>query len=151
VKPALHSRKHSANSAGDVFAMLGQPPSSKVGSTASGREKQPPIKEESSSEMKNGGKPTSTLSNTNSPSTPSTTSLPAAADDDSSTTKSKTGSSNHGKASTKRFKVFYSKPTLLKMWKSDLKVTAALDDIYSAFEVRELFFPLLLWTTTVNE
>lgn len=48
---------------------------------------------------------------------------------------------SHGKASSKRYKTYYSKPTLLKLWKSNLSVNAVLDELYSAFEVRvRLFF-----------
>lgn len=63
-----------------------------------------------------------------SPSTPSS-SLPTTA---GASTKS---AYSQGRPTMKRYKTHYSKRTLLKLWRSHLSVNAALDDLYSAFEV----------------
>lgn len=139
-RPQLHSRKHSANSAGDVFAMLGQPMGSKVSATrdkdrhATIQERtiteEPPSMTEGDSTRQRSHDPPSSPSSS-SPSTPSS-SLPATGESDS-----KSAAAGHGKRSTKRYKTLYSKPALLKLWKSHLSVTAVFDELYSAFEVRD--------------
>lgn len=123
----VHSRKHSANSAGDVFAMLG-------GKVSAGRDKdrQATIHEQSITEEQSSvlGVPPkgrgADIPPNNSPST-----LPTASD---ASIKSAHG---HGRTSSKRYKTLYSKPTLLKLWKSQLSVTAVFDELYQAFEVRD--------------
>lgn len=159
-RPQLHSRKHSANSAGDVFAMLGQPIGSSkaassgggAGSTVGGKDKErdrslsrpqhPSIKEEDSkgdtsdaiagplssrkmlSESSKGAAASSSPSSS-SPSTPAT-SLPT-----TGTTTGDLGNSRTGK----RYDTYYSKPDLLKLWRSQLSVKADLEELYAAFEV----------------
>lgn len=136
-RPQIHSRKHSANSAGDVFAMLGQPMASKV-SAARDKDRQATIHEQSASEenaslqkvQSDGKQANEALSSpsSSSPSTPSS-SLPTTA---GASTKS---AYSQGRPTMKRYKTHYSKRTLLKLWRSHLSVNAALDDLYSAFEV----------------
>lgn len=138
-RPQLHSRKHSANSAGDVFAMLGQPMGSKV-SAARDKDRHTTIHETSIMEepptvdqgASTGQRTNNSISSpsSSSPSTPSS-SLPTTGENASKSTASQ------GEQSKKRYETLYSKPALLKLWKSQLSVTAVFDELYSAFEVRD--------------
>ena len=134
-RPQIHSRKHSANSAGDVFAMLGQPMGGKV---SAGRDKdrqatihEQSITEELASVQQVPPKGRSADSSPSNPSNSSPSTLPTAGD------ASINSAHGHGRPSLKRYKTLYSKPTLLKMWKSQLSVTAVFDELYQAFEVRD--------------
>lgn len=137
-RPQLHSRKHSANSAGDVFAMLGQPKPSKV-SAARDKDRTTTIQEQSITEEPASVQRVHSKGRAadDSPSSPSSSSPTTASSSLPTTGEASIKSVHgHGRPSPKRYKTLYSKPTLLKLWKSQLSVTAVFDEVYSAFEVR---------------
>lgn len=141
-RPQLHSRKHSANSAGDVFAMpnIGQ---RKVSASTDKDRQQATILEQSITEEPAGKQKTSTKARAAEESTSGPSSSPAA-DPSSSLSPAADARSksvySHGRPSAKRYKTLYSKPTLLKLWSQKLTVDAVFDELYSAFEVCDRLF-----------
>lgn len=129
-RPALHTRQHSANTAGDVFAMFGAPSNAAgsagsqghTGGVGSAGAAAATLKQKSGSATAAiDGHGTATSHAANGASSPS-----------SSGPSTPTSASNE---KSRRFSSLYSPPVLLKLWHSGLTAKILLEDLYSAFEV----------------
>ena len=140
-RPNLHNRQHSANTAGDVFGMLrgGIGGGGGVGSGSSAaRERTTSGERSSSSGLRSKGRTEAAVlkeeEGANDPAaSPSEPSPPAGGAGE--TGDAAAASDSTEPAQVQRFKWLYSKPTLLRLWSSELKAKIELDELYSAFEV----------------
>lgn len=129
-RPALHARQHSANTAGDVFAMFG-------GGAAAAAAGAPGIISGGSStklqQHKNGSHDTSNGT--------ANGVVRRSANGQSSPSSSGPSTPTSGIEKSRRFSSLYSPPVLLKLWNSELTAKIVLEDLYSSFEVCLLLPP----------
>lgn len=126
-RPGLHARQHSANTAGDVFAMFG---SGSAGSPAPGA---------AAAAGSSGGVASSKLAKSgqrNDSDSVANGIVTRGLNGACSPSSSGPSTPTSGSEKSRRFSSLYSPPVLLKLWSSELTAKIGLEDLYSSFEVR---------------
>lgn len=121
-----HKREHSANTAGDVFAMFGGGGAGLSGGSSAGAAEQKESKPQLERERQKSAGADSASS--------SSVETPSGSSDDLATSSSL--GRQTGPANSKRFQSLYPKPVLLSLWSKDRTAKLQHDDLlYSSFEV----------------